>query len=91
MKAHLNKKFNLNQSIHAIIQRIRISKQKTIEITPFEAHFVRQYNTQTSNITTKSNNKNINYNKTIKQYLDEHTIPGRQAMGEYRHVFRRRN
>ena len=29
-----------------------------------------------SNITTKPNNNNLNYNKTIKHYLDEDTIPG---------------
>ena len=71
MKLHLNKKFNLKQSMHAIIQRLRISKQKTIEITPIEAHFGRHCNTPISNITTKSNNKNLNYNKIVKHYLDE--------------------
>ena len=38
MKTQLNKKFNLEHSLYAIIQRLRISKQKTIDITPFEAH-----------------------------------------------------
>ena len=52
------KKFNLDYSIHAIIQPLRISKQKTIEITPFEAHFGRRCNTPISNI-TKSQTINI--------------------------------
>ena len=53
MKAHLNEKNYLEQSIHAIIQQLRISKQKTTKITPFEAHYVRRYDTPLSNITTK--------------------------------------
>ena len=59
------KKFNLEQSIHAIIQQLRISKQKTTKITPFEAHFDRRCNTPISIITTKSNIKNLNYSKII--------------------------
>ena len=80
MKAHLSKKFNLEQSKHAIKQRLRISKQKTIEITPLEAHFGRNCNTPVSNITAKSNIKNLNYNKTIEHSLDENTIPGRSYL-----------
>ena len=82
VKTQLNKKFNLEQSLHAIIQRLRISKQKTIDITPFEAHFGEKCNTPISNITTKPNNKNLYYNKIIKQYLDEDTIPGRSYLTE---------
>ena len=66
MKSQLNKKFNLENSLKALIQRLRISKQKTIDITPFEAHFGRKCNTPISNITTESNSKNINYNAIIK-------------------------
>ena len=62
MKAHVNKNFNLEQSIQAVIQRLRLSKQKTIKITPFEAQFGKQFNTAISNITTKSNSENVNYN-----------------------------
>ena len=60
MKTKLNKKFNLEQSVHAIIQRLRTSKQKTIDTKPSEARFGRKCNTPISNITTKSNNKNLN-------------------------------
>ena len=82
MKTKLNKKFNLEHSLHAIIQRLRISKQKTIDITPFEEHFGRTCNTPISNITTKPNNKNLNYNKIIRHYLDEDTIPGQSYLRE---------
>ena len=76
MKTQFNKKFNLEQSLHAIIQRLRVSKK--INTTPFQAHFGRTCNTPISNITTQSNNNNnLNYNKIIQHYLDEDTIPGR--------------
>ena len=65
MKSQLNKKINLENSLKAIIQRLRISKQKTITTTPFEAHFGRKCNTTISNITTKSDSKNLNYNAII--------------------------
>ena len=81
-KTHLNKNFNLETSLCAIIQRLRISKQKTKDNTPFEAHFGRKCNKPSSNITTKSNNKSLNYNKIIKHYLDEDTIPGRPYLKE---------
>ena len=77
MKTQLNKNINLEQSLHAIIQQLGISKPKTIDTTPFEAQFGRTCKTPISNITTKSNNNNLNYNKIIQHYLDEETIPGR--------------
>ena len=80
MKSQLNKKFKLENSLKAIIQRLRISKQKTITTTPFEAHFGRKCNTPISNITTKSDSKNLNYNAIINYYLDEDTIPGRSYL-----------
>ena len=82
MKSQLNKKFNLESSLKAIIQRLRISKQKTINTTPFEAHFRRKCNTPISNITTKPNSKNLNYNAILNYYLDEDTIPGRSYLSE---------
>ena len=80
MKSQLNKKFILENSLKAIIQQLRISKQKTITTTPFEAHFGRKCNTPISNITTKSDSKNLNYNAIINYYLDEDTIPGRSYL-----------
>ena len=80
MKTQLNKKFNLEHSLYAIIQRLRISKQKIIDITPFEVQFGRKSNTTISNIITEP--KNSNYNKIIKHYLDEDTVPGRSYLTE---------
>ena len=40
MKTQLNKNYKSEHSLFAIIQRLRISKQKTIDITQFEAEKV---------------------------------------------------
>ena len=45
MKSQLGKKFDLENSLKALIQRLRISKQKTINTKPIEAHFGRKCNT----------------------------------------------
>ena len=82
MKSHLNKKLNLENSLKSIIQRLRISKQKTINTTPFEAHFGRKCNTPISNITAKPYSKNLNYNAILNYYLDEDTILGRSYLSE---------
>ena len=82
MKSQLNKKFELEESLKAIIQRLRISKQKITNTTPFETHFGRKCNTPISNITTKSYSKNLNYNEIIKYYLDKDTIPCRSYLSE---------
>ena len=42
IKAQLNKIFILETSLYAFIQRLRVSKQKTIDTTTFEAHFGRK-------------------------------------------------
>ena len=82
MKTQLNKIFNLEQSLQAIIQRLKISKQKTIDPTPFEAHLGRKCSTPISHITTKSKNKNLHLKKIIQHYLDEDTIPGGSYLTE---------
>ena len=80
MKAHFNQTFNLQHAIHAITQQLRITKQKTTKITFFEESFGKKCNTPVSNITTKSNSKNLINSKIIKHYLDEDTIPGRSHL-----------
>ena len=61
---------------------MRKSKQKTIDTTPFEAHFGRTCNTPIANITLKLINDNLNYKKIFQHYLDEDTIPGRSYLTE---------
>ena len=90
MKSQLNNKFNLENSLKAIIQQLRISKQKTINTTPFEAHFGRKCNTPISNITTKPNSKNLNYNAILNYYLRYNSgslLLDRGAVGRYSPMF----
>ena len=82
MKTQLNKKLILETSLYTVVQRLRISKQKTIDITPIGKNFGRKCNTPSSNITTKSDEKNLNYKKLIKHCLDENRTPGRAYLTE---------
>ena len=77
---HIQKNFCLEHSLHAIIQRLRISKQKTTKYSLFVAHIGRPFNTPISNVTTQSSNKRLKYNRRIKRYIDEDTIPGRSYL-----------
>ena len=64
-------KETLANKLSAIIEKIKLIPSTTTNITPFEAHFGRKPNTQTSNIVTHPNKKNLTY-KNIKQfYLDK--------------------
>ena len=46
----------------AIIENLKLKTNTTAKITPLEAHFGRKPNTQTSNIVTHPNKKNLTYN-----------------------------
>ena len=81
-KTHLNKKFNYEKIFVCNHTTIQNFKTKTIDNTPFEAHFGRKCNTLISSITTKSNKKNLNYNKIIRHYFVEDKIPGRSYLTE---------
>ena len=53
---------------------MRICKQKTTKISPFEAHFGRKPNTPLNVITTKPKLSNLSYEKIVNHYLDEDTV-----------------
>ena len=53
---------------------MRIFKQKTIKISPFEAHFRRKPNTPLSLIATKPTLSNLSYENIVNHYLDEDTV-----------------
>ena len=57
--------------ISAIIESIKLITNTTTKITPFEAHFGRKPNTQTSNIVTHPNKKKLTYKNIKKFYLDK--------------------
>ena len=49
---HRNNTFTIKAAIKAIVYQLRICKQKTTKVTPFQAHFGRKPNTPVSNIST---------------------------------------
>ena len=52
IKTAARNQFNVKASINSIIYQLRICRQKTINVSPFEAHFGRKANTPLSNIST---------------------------------------
>ena len=67
-------KETLANKISAIIENIKLIPNTTTKITPFEAHFGRKPNTQTSNIFTHPHNKNLTYKNIQKFYLDKKVL-----------------
>ena len=75
MKAENIDTFATSKAIKQIISDLRITKQKTTKITPFEAHFGRPANTPLRNISTSPSSLNLTYEKIINHYLDADTVP----------------
>ena len=75
MKAEHKGTFSTSNAIELIISDLRLTKQKTTKITPFEAHFGRPANTPLKNISTVPSSLNLAYEKTINYYLDADTVP----------------
>ena len=57
-----------------IIHQLRICKQKTTKILPFQAQFGRKRNTPLSVISTKPKLSNLTYESIVNYYLDEDTL-----------------
>ena len=74
IKTAAQNQFNVKASINSIIYQLRICCQKTINISPFEAHFGRKANTPLSNITTKPDPKSLTYKKILNKYLELETV-----------------
>ena len=66
--------FHVKHALKIIIHQLRICKQRTTKISPFEAHFGRKPNTPLSVIATKPNLMNLSYKGIINPYLDEETV-----------------
>ena len=66
--------FHVKHALKIIIHQLRICKQRTTKISPFEAHFGRKPNTPLSVIATKPNLMNLSYKGIINHYLDEETV-----------------
>ena len=72
----------MKASINSIIYQLRICRQKTINISPFEAHFGRNANTPLSNISTKTDPKSLTYKRILNKYLDSETVRWEELISE---------
>ena len=72
----------MKESINSIIYQLRICRQETINISPFEAHFGRKAITPLSNITTKPDPKSLTYKNILNKYLDLETVRWEELISE---------
>ena len=70
-----NNTFSIKEAIKSIVYQLRICKQKTTHVTPFQAHFGRKPNTPLSNISTTPKSSNLSYENILHHYLDAGTVP----------------
>ena len=64
----------MKATINSSIYQLRICRQKTINISPFEAHFGSKANTPLSNISTEPDPGTLTYKPILKKYLDMETV-----------------
>ena len=77
-----NKTFTIKEAIKSITYQLRICKQKTTNVTPFQAHFGRKPNTPLSNISTIPKSSNLSYEKILHHNLDADTVPVEDYLDE---------
>ena len=65
---------HVKHAIKIIIHQLRICKQKTTKILPFEVHFGQRPNIPLSVISSKPKLSNISYENIINHYLDDDTV-----------------
>ena len=70
IKTAARNQFNVKALIKSIICQLRICRQKTINISPIEAHFGRKANTPLSNISTTTDPSSLIYRNILNKYLD---------------------
>ena len=70
-----NNTFTIKEAKKSIVYQLRICKQKTTNVTPFQAHFGRKPNTPLSNISTIPKSSNLSYESILQHYLDADTVP----------------
>ena len=75
-------RFNLKASTNYIIYQLRICRQKTITISPFEAHFGRKANTPLSNNSTEPDPSSLPYKRISNKYLDMETVRWEEPISE---------
>ena len=82
MKTENKDTFSMSKAIKQIFSDLRLTKQKTTKITPFEAHFGRPADTPLRNISTLPSSLNLAYEKIINHYLDADTVPADDFLDE---------
>ena len=82
MEAENKDTFSTSKAIKQIVSDLRLTKQKTTKITPFEAHFGRPANTPLRNISTLPSSLNLTYEKVVNHYLDAETVPADDFLDE---------
>ena len=82
IKTATQKQFNLKASKNSIIYQLRICRQKTINISSFEAHFGRKPNTPLSNISTELDPSSLMYKRLFNKYLDMETVRWEELISE---------
>ena len=82
MKAENKDTFSTSKAIKQIVSDLRLTKQKTTKITPFEAHFGRPANTPLRNISTLPSSLNLTYEKIVNHYLDAETVSADDLLDE---------
>ena len=70
-----NNTFTVEESMKSIVYQLRIYKQKTANVKPFQAHFGRKPNTSLSNISTDPKSSNLTNEQMFNHYLDAATVP----------------
>ena len=76
------KQFNLKASINSVVYQLRICRQKTINISPFEAVFGKKANTPLSNIWTKPDSNSLTYKRILNKYLVLETVRWEELISE---------
>ena len=69
-----NNAFHVKHALIIVIHQLRICKQKTTKISPFEAHFDRKPNTPLSVISTKPKLCNLSHENIVNHYLNEDIV-----------------
>ena len=82
IKPAVRNQFNLKASINSIIYHLRICRQKTTNMSPFEAHFGRKSNTPLSNNSTKPDHSSLTYKRLLNKYLDMEIVRWEELISE---------
>ena len=69
-----NNALHVKYALKIIIDQMRIYKQRTTNISPFEAHFGRKLNTPRNVISSKLKLSNLSYEYFVNHYLYEDTV-----------------